>query len=147
MSKVILIMGLPGSGKTTLAQQITYDLESRTRTFEWFNADIVRKQHNDWDFSVEGRLRQARRMRDLASESVAEFVLVDFVAPLCEMRTILNADFTVWVNTIDKGRFEDTNAMFEQPLAGLVDFIIKEQDAVNIAPQIIKTILGENDEL
>jgi adenylylsulfate kinase len=141
MSKVILIFGLPGSGKTTLAQQLAIELESRARIFEWFNADIVRKQFNDWDFSREGRIRQAERMRDLANASKAEFVVVDFVAPLREMRVILNADIVIWVDTITEGRFADTNAMFESP--DCVDFTVIKQDAVNVAPVIVKHILGE----
>ena len=59
--KIILIMGLPGSGKTTLANELAPMLEAKR-----LNADEVRKEANDWDFSQEGRKRQAKRMAEFA---------------------------------------------------------------------------------
>ena len=106
----ILIMGLPGSGKTTLAKALYKKLDC-----VWFNADEVRKQFNDWDFSLEGRIRQAVRMRELAEAEKTPYVICDFVAPTKEMRDAFDADFTVWVNRITWGRFADTNAVFEPP--------------------------------
>lgn len=111
----ILIMGLPGAGKTTLALSLIRNLHKSGKKVEWLNADDVRKQFNDWDFSNKGRLRQATRMRELADNSTAEYVIADFVCPLVEMRDIYNADFTVWLNTINEGRFEDTNKIFVPP--------------------------------
>lgn len=108
----ILIMGLPGSGKSTLAKELT---ELHLKDSEWLNADSIRQQYNDWDFSVEGRIRQAHRMKKLADCSRATFVIADFVAPLPEMRDIYAADFTVWVDTINFGRYSDTNQMFVPP--------------------------------
>jgi adenylylsulfate kinase len=108
--KRILIMGLPGAGKTTLARALADKIDAM-----WFNADDVREQCNDWDFSYQGRIRQSHRMRDLANDSHAKFVICDFVAPLAEMRTVYDADYTIWMDTIDKGRFEDTNHVFEPP--------------------------------
>ena len=101
----ILIMGLPGAGKTTLAQQLITELQQAGKTVEWFNADGVRKQFNDWDFSHEGRVRQSHRMRELADASHTDYVICDFVAPLIEMRNNFKADWTVWIDTIDQGRF------------------------------------------
>lgn len=109
-------MGLPGSGKTTLAKQLLLDLSQKGKSVEWLNADDVRKKYDDWDFSYEGRIRQAKRMRDLADASHADIVICDFVAPLDEMRNIFNADITVWMDTIRKGRYEDTNQVFSIPL-------------------------------
>lgn len=115
MTRKVLIMGLPGSGKTTLAVELVKLIESRGLTVTWFNADDVRKRYDDWDFSVDGRVRQAQRMCDLAEEAKTDYVLVDFVAPLVAMRDIFAADVTVWVNTIASGRFEDTNRAFTPP--------------------------------
>ena len=120
-------MGLPGSGKTYLSQHILDVLQNEKKTVGWLNADDVRKKFNDWDFSHEGRIRQSKRMAELAESQYGTFdyVICDFVAPLPEMRNNFKADWTVWVDTIDKGRFEDTNKMFVAP--EVYDFRITEQ--------------------
>ena len=138
----ILIMGLPGSGKTYFAERLKRYLESHMNpvnehslrpiadaqvTVTWLNADDVRKQYNDWDFSTEGRVRQSKRMRDLADESRTDYAIVDFVAPLVEQRNNFKADWCIWIDTIEKGRFEDTNRMFVPP--EVYDFRITEQNA------------------
>lgn len=108
----ILIMGLPGSGKTWLAERLKKHLG-----YAWYNADAVREMSNDWDFSPEGRIRQANRMRTFADFENANdrHVMCDFVCPTEETRSAFGADIIIWVNTINKGRFEDTNKMFEKP--------------------------------
>ena len=105
-------MGLPGSGKTWLAERLQKHLDCA-----WFNADEVRKMANDWDFTPEGRMRQADRMKFYADFEVSNgrTAICDFVCPTKETRSHFNADYTIWVNTIDEGRFEDTNKMFEKP--------------------------------
>jgi hypothetical protein len=137
----ILIMGLPGAGKAYLARALKQHLESHSVFFhsgaetvhssqarvEWFNADDVRKRFNDWDFSQEGRIRQSHRMRELADKSQCDFVIVDFVAPLTEMRHNFKADWIIWMDTIEAGRYEDTNRMFVPP--EFYDFRITEQAA------------------
>ena len=112
MKKKILIMGLPGAGKTTLAKKLKDLLDAK-----WLNADQIRKKFNDWDFSSEGRIRQAKRMSDLADEQVKKgcFVIADFICPTKAAREIFNPQFIIWVDTIDKGRFDDTNKMFVNP--------------------------------
>lgn len=123
----ILIMGLPGSGKTTLAEELTDNLEQSGKTVTRLNADKIREIFNDWDFSHEGRIRQAVRMKRLARRSEDNYVIADFVAPLKEMREIFDADFTIWIDTIKEGRYEDTNRIFEVPEK--YDVRVTEQDA------------------
>jgi adenylylsulfate kinase len=134
MTQRILIMGLPGAGKTTLATALASKIDAVR-----FNADDVRRQFDDWDFSYEGRIRQSKRMRDLADDSNDRFVICDFVAPLVEMRNNYKADWTIWVDTIREGRYADTNAMFEEP--EYYDFRITEQDAEKWADFIADHIL------
>jgi len=127
MTKRILIMGLPGSGKTTLANALRQQLWEEERTVSWFNADEVRKANNDWDFSEAGRIRQSVRMREMANKSNTDYVICDFVAPIPAMRNNFKADWTVWVDTISEGRYADTNKMFVEP--DVYDFRITEQNA------------------
>ena len=102
----ILIMGLPGSGKTYLTERLQPLLKAA-----WYNADKIREMANDWDFSDNGRKRQSMRMRAIADyeKSCGRYVLCDFVCPTKETRLIFNADITIWMDTIEEGRFEDTN--------------------------------------
>ena len=110
MAHRILVFGLPGAGKTHLATRL-HDLLPST----WLNADNVRKQFDDWDFSDAGRERQATRMRQLADESGEPFVICDFVCPTVKLREIFAADTSIWIDTIQEGRFEDTNKLFVKP--------------------------------
>lgn len=122
----ILIFGLPGSGKSTLAEPL-----SKLMGGIWLNADKVRKDYNDYDFSPEGRIRQAQRMRHLADGIVkgGKTVIADFVCPTEETRKIFDPDFSIWMDTIKEGRFEDTNAMFEPPIK--FDYVIQDMNSDN----------------
>ena len=128
-------MGLPGSGKTTLAEELSPLLNAKR-----LNADEIRKEANDWDFSEEGRTRQAKRMADFALELKEDgnYVVADFVCPTPAARALFPADFIVWVDTIKEGRFDDTNKMFVKP--DKFDFHVTTQDAKNWAPKILKEI-------
>ena len=133
--KKILIMGLPGSGKTTLASELVPLLKA-----EWINNDKVRREANDWDFSEEARSRQAKRMADLADKykEKGKNVVCDFICPTPKAREIFNADIIIWVDTIKKGRFDDTNAMFIKPEK--FDFHVTTQDAKVWAIKIAEKI-------
>lgn len=122
----ILIFGLPGSGKTTLAKILSKKLKA-----VHINADEVREKYNDWDFTPEGRLRQAYRMKFLSDgvNLAGRIVVADFVCPTENTRLEFNADFNIWMDTITSGRFEDTNKMFEKPSDA--DFVVKEWDDKN----------------
>lgn len=147
MTQRILIMGLPGSGKTYFAERLKNWIEkngsiglARLSNYEvrpsayemkaavdWFNADDVRRRFNDWDFSKEGRIRQSLRMLEFALKCTGDYVICDFVAPLPEMRHNFKADWTIWIDTIEAGRYEDTNKAFIPP--DVYDFRITEQNA------------------
>ena len=128
-------MGLPGSGKTTLASELVPLLNAK-----WLNNDKVRKAANDWDFSEEGRTRQAKRMAEAALKMKNEDnnVIADFICPTPKARELFNADFIVWVDTIKKGKYDDTNAMFVKPEK--FDFHVTNQDAKVWATQIAEKI-------
>ena len=134
--KKVLIMGLPGSGKTTLASKLVPLLNAK-----WLNNDEVRKAANDWDFSEEARTRQAKRMADFAEKYKQEghYVVADFICPTPEARELFNSDYTVWVDTIDKGRYEDTNKMFIKPKK--YDFHVTTKNAELWALQIADKII------
>ena len=128
-------MGLPGSGKTTLAAELAPMLNAKR-----LNADEVRKEANDWDFSEEGRKRQAKRMSDFALKLKEQGfdVVADFICPTPEARSLFPADYVIWVDTIQEGRFDDTNKMFIKP--DKFDFHVTTQDAKNLAPKIFEDI-------
>jgi adenylylsulfate kinase len=113
----VLIMGLPGSGKTTLASFISEELNRLGHKSYWLNADEIRAKFNDWDFSIEGRQRQATRMRSLSNMKgqYHDIVICDFVCPLEKTRSEFNADYVVYMNTIESSAYADTNKIFEIP--------------------------------
>lgn len=136
----ILVMGLPGSGKTTLADALGIALERFGKTVERFNADKVRMEHQDWDFSPEGRIRQSRRMRVLADNSVADYSISDFICPNDSAMAAFDPEIIIWMDTIKEGRFEDTNRIFNPPVR--FDFIIKQFAAPEVANVLVHEILG-----
>ena len=128
-------MGLPGSGKTTLASNLVPLLNAK-----WLNADEVRKEADDWDFSPEGRTRQAKRMWSKAMEYKNQGfnVVVDFVCPTPAARELFPADYIIWMDTIKEGRFDDTNKMFVKPET--YNFKVSTMDAKNWAQKILEEL-------
>ena len=135
-------MGLPGSGKTTLARHLVPMFNA-----VWLNAEEVRKEADDWDFSPEGRQRQSSRMRTLAEKAVSKnrVVVADFVCPTQQTRKEFGADYTIWMNTIKEGKFDDTNKMFEAP--NDYDFKVSHKEADMWAFLIKQDILDKHGNL
>ena len=131
-------MGLPGAGKTTLADVLAPMIKAKR-----LNADEVRKAAKDWDFSAEGRKRQAKRMADFALKLKSEGnnVIADFICPTPEARKLFPADYVIWVDTIKAGRFEDTNQMFVKP--DKYNYHVTTQDAKTWAPKILKELKND----
>ena len=132
----ILIMGLPGSGKTYLAERLAPAINAA-----WYNADKVREMANDWDFSDQGRERQSKRMRAFADfeKSHGRLVICDFVCPTKITREYFDADIIIWMDTVKKGRFKDTNRIFQTPEKA--DFHIKvwnEHNHNDVAKKILQ---------
>lgn len=136
----VLICGLPGSGKTHFAKLLTSEINS-----VWFNADVVREQFNDWNYDMLSRLRQTHRMRNLADIAYAEgrIAVCDFVAPTHALRAEFDPDYTIFVNTIESGRFENTNRIFEKPKTA--DYILSDRNSVYSDLNSVKKILTENN--
>lgn len=128
----ILICGLPGSGKTTLAEEL-----HRLTRFPHINADYVRTMCDDWDFSMNGRIRQAKRLRRLANKFSNS--ITDFVAPTEEIRNLFGADYIVWMDTIKESEYKDTNKIFEP--AEWSHFQVCTKDAKKWAKLIYETLV------
>tara|TARA_B100001113_G_scaffold237167_1_gene194998 strand:- start:115 stop:525 length:411 start_codon:yes stop_codon:yes gene_type:complete len=134
----ILICGLSGSGKTVLAKALERKLEYCFH----LNADEVREKYNDWDFSLEGRIRQAKRMSSLADELLKEFdyVICDFICPTSETRKLVSPDYIIYMDTINKSIFEDTDKIFEIPE---FDFKVEKKNAEYYSSKIIEDIKND----
>ena len=130
-------MGLPGSGKTTLAKLIAKKLNA-----DWLNADVVRGKYNDWDFSKKGILRQVNRMRLLAKKSKNKFVVADFVCPLKLQYKIFKPNYVVWMDTIKKSRYSNMNKIFNKP--NFYDLRVTTRDADLWSLAILDNLLDYN---
>ena len=134
----VLVFGLPGSGKSTLSEPLAEQVEG-----VWINADAVREKYNDWDFSTEGRMRQAARMRHLADgvSMAGKIAITDFVCPFQKARDEFEPDYVIWMDTIKEGRFEDTNKVFEKPQLLDVNYVVdsfRHQEELKLAPILEK---------
>ena len=130
---IILIIGLPASGKTTLAKALAVELR-----LSHLEADVVREQHADWDFSAAGRLRQAKRMKELAKKH--SNVICDFVCPTSETRAAFGeADAVIWMDRTPEKVYTDTQKLWERPK----QFDIRIPDGLTVKQEVkqIKELL------
>ena len=134
---VILVYGLPGSGKTTLANKISQKVSATH-----LNADIVRKKYSDWDFSEEGRQRQVERMLTLSKGAKTQFVVLDFVCPYENSRQKIKPNLTIFLDTISESRFENTNRIFEKPTKFMPNFHFKEKNSDEQSDLIAKALIS-----
>ena len=132
----ILIFGNSGSGKSTLAEPLAEKLKG-----VWINADAVRAKAEDWDFSIQGRIRQMHRMNMIADgvQMADKIAICDFICPMRETRKEFNADFIIWMNTITDGRYDDTNMLFQSPEEDEVDYIVTDWADNNV--EILTTLI------
>jgi adenylylsulfate kinase len=134
----ILIMGLSGSGKSELAKELHGLFQEHEISSVRINGDEVREAHKDWDFSPEGRLRQAERMARLAKKSDAQFVIADFIAPTKQTRDIFNPDMLIWLDTIRSSKYTNTDVVFQNPKN--YQFKVKKKDSKKWAKTIFDKI-------
>jgi shikimate kinase len=111
---IIQVLGLPGSGKTSLSSELCNRLNAIH-----LNSDEVRNDlSKDLGFCKEDRVEQARRMGALSRllSKQNQIVVADFVCPTEETREVFGqADFIIWVDRIEQSRYEDTNTIWEKP--------------------------------
>ena len=134
----ILIMGLSGSGKSELAKELHSLFQNDERSSIRINGDEVREAHKDWDFSPEGRIRQAERMARLAKNSNVDYVIADFIAPTKQSRDIFNPDMLIWLDTVRSSKYTNTDVVFQNPKN--FTFKIKKKDAKKWASTIYEYI-------
>ena len=135
MNNKLLVMGLNDSGKTTFAKKLAYALNC-----PHLNADDVRKQAKDWDFSPEGRVRQCLRMKDMA-EALDGWVVCDFICPTEELRQLFEPALLIWMNTVKHSRYDATNKMFEQPEWFHFQIRNKQDNLYDLAVKQIKSLV------
>jgi len=134
----ILIMGLSGSGKSELAKELHSLFQEHEMSSTRINGDEVRQSYRDWDFSPDGRLRQAERMARLAKKSDAQFVIADFIAPTKQIRDIFSPDMLIWLDTVKSSKYTNTDVVFQNPKN--YQFKINKKDSKKWAKTIFDKI-------
>jgi len=128
---IILVYGLPGCGKTTLAKKIIAHSKHHgciDGDCDIFHADEIREKFNRGDLSINGKIKFAKLLKELADNSNKSHQIVDFVAPTKEMREVINADLNIWVNTKETSPYKKTNEIFDREKYGNVYEINSNED-------------------
>lgn len=131
-------MGLPGTGKTTLAAALADKLKA-----VWFNADVIRQHINkDLGFSNEDRIEQAKRMGILCDivNNAGHIAIADFVCPTNETRKAFGKAFVIYISRTPVRNFTDTTNIFEPPL--LPDVIVPDGLTVDEEVSLIEGIVN-----
>ena len=138
--KRILIMGLNNTGKTTFAKLLQIQLHC-----PYFNADDVRQQFMDYDFSEEGRWRQAVRMQTLCDMALIwnDYAIADFICPTTKTRNLFNPNYTIWIDTLKKSVYPDTNALFQPP--SYYDYRITRKHSFEKHARVIAAVLKKGE--
>lgn len=147
MTKIILVMGLPTSGKSTLSSELCQELKLKNKKVVWLNADKLRSTHDDWDFTEEGRTRQAKRMHmytRVFELDKPDFIICDMVCALESQREMIYPDYMVWVDTVKQSPYENTNKAFE-PVTDY-DYRVDRKDSEFYAKDIANILIGYWDE-
>jgi len=136
----ILVMGLSGSGKSYLSERLQKHLNC-----VWINADTIREMTSDWDFSYEGRIRQAKRMKyysDFELDFNKNIVICDFICAIEDMRTILKPDYVIWMDTVKSSKYKDTDNVFEPPslIDSRIDHFLNDKEIELEAKKITKLL-------
>jgi len=135
----ILVTGLPGSGKSTFSNKLFDVLDNLELPVIYYNGDDLRRRFGDWDFSEEGRLRQFNRMYEFSTQCSKDGLIVisDFICPKNFYREKFDADIVVWMDTIKKSVYEDTNKVFETPDKYDIRITNFDENKINDAVRLI----------
>lgn len=123
----ILICGLPGHGKSTLAANL-----SRRLHIPFYDGEAIRRSLGlGWPGDSAERVQQAHRMRALTTPILAAggHVICSFVCPTVAARREFCADYIICVNRPDAPpmSYTDTNAIWWPPLNA--DLMLQAGDA------------------
>lgn len=136
--KKVLVMGLSGAGKSTFSSMLV----DRLPKSHHLNADEVRRIYNDWDFSIDGRIRQCMRMVDISNHLKVDYVVYDFICPLPETRSIIGADYIIWIDTIKDCVYKDTLGLFVPPEVYDIR-IVSMNDMETVSNYTVRQLLHE----
>jgi len=144
---VIWLTGLPGSGKTTIANNLLITLRERGLKVELFDGDEVRKQLSpDLGFTKKDRELHARRVvylsKILARNGIAS--IVSLISPYIEFRAFARAEIPSFVEVYVKASLEtcmkrDPKGLYKKALNGEISDLTGLQDVYEepLNPEVV----------